>query len=201
MTTDNEKYVKRGQVLVIRDDPQRDREVAAANLHKVGAPFLYAESLFAALAVVKSITGLPYRYLQGMLMMTLADEDALCCTTIFRRLQSLDVKREGNVFTVTGNGAIPGQPAPKAARPPIRIHKRPRMPNAHACASLRFPGSKLPPFFTCWRRTRRKDRFNGGSRRHRRRVGRAEMRRSQRPPGRPALGGSNPPPGAHRSAI
>ncbi len=107
MPTDNEKYVKRGQVLVIQDDPQTDREVAAANRHKVGAPFLYAESLFAALAVVKSITGLPYRHLQGMLMMTLADGDALCYTTIFRMLQSLDVKREGNVFTVTGNGAMP----------------------------------------------------------------------------------------------
>ena len=59
MTTNNGKYVKRGQVLVIQDDPQRDREVAAANRHKVGAPFLYAEPLFTALAVVKSITGLP----------------------------------------------------------------------------------------------------------------------------------------------
>ena len=94
-------------MLVIQDDPQRDRKVAAANRHKVGAPFLYAESLFAALAAVKSITGLPYRHLQGMLMMALADEDAPCYTTIFRRLQSLDVKREGNVFTVTGNGAMP----------------------------------------------------------------------------------------------
>ena len=67
-------------------------------------------------------------------------------------------------------GTIPGQPAPKAARPPIRIHKRPRTPNAHACTSPRFPGSKFPPpppFFTCWRKTRRS---NGGSRRHRRRI-------------------------------
>ena len=64
-------------------------------------------------------------------------------------------------------GTIPGQPAPKAARPPIQVHKRPRTPNAHACTSPRFPGSKLPPFFTCWRKTRRS---NGGSRRHRRRI-------------------------------
>ena len=46
-------------------------------------------------------------HLQGMLMMTLADEDAPCYTTIFRRLQSLGVKREGNMFTGTGNGAMP----------------------------------------------------------------------------------------------
>ena len=29
--TDNEKYVKRGQALIIGDDPQRHEEVAAAN--------------------------------------------------------------------------------------------------------------------------------------------------------------------------
>ena len=56
MTTDNEKYVKRGQSLIIRDDPQRHGEVEAANRNKVGAPFPDAESLFAAL-VVKSMTG------------------------------------------------------------------------------------------------------------------------------------------------
>ena len=63
--TDNKKYVKRGQALIIRDDPQRYEEMAGANRNKVGAPFQYAESLFAALAVVKSMTGLPYRHLQG----------------------------------------------------------------------------------------------------------------------------------------
>ena len=45
--TDNEKYVKRGQALIVGDDPQRHEEVAAANRNKVGAPFQYAESLFA----------------------------------------------------------------------------------------------------------------------------------------------------------
>ena len=56
MTTDNEKYVKRGQALIIRDDPQRHEEAMVANESKVGASFHYAESLFAALAVVKSMT-------------------------------------------------------------------------------------------------------------------------------------------------
>ena len=53
------------QALIIRDDPQRYEEVTGANRNKTGAPFQYAESLFAALAVVKSMTGLPYRHLQG----------------------------------------------------------------------------------------------------------------------------------------
>ena len=62
--TDNKKYVKRGQALIVGDDPRRHEEVAAANRNKVGAPFQYAESPFAALAVVKSMTGL--RHLQEM---------------------------------------------------------------------------------------------------------------------------------------
>ena len=54
---DNEKYVKRGQALIIGDNPQRHEEVAAKNRNKAGAPLQYAESLFAALAVVKLMAG------------------------------------------------------------------------------------------------------------------------------------------------
>ena len=61
---DNTKYAKHGQALIVKDDPQRHEEVAAANRNKVGAPFRYAESLFAALAVVKSMAGLSCRHLR-----------------------------------------------------------------------------------------------------------------------------------------
>ena len=44
--TDNKKYVKRGQALIIWDDPQRHEEVMATNRDKVGTPFQYAEYLF-----------------------------------------------------------------------------------------------------------------------------------------------------------
>ena len=60
-----------------------------SNRNKVIAPFQYAESLFAVLAVVKSMTGLPYRYLQRMLIETLGDGDSPCYTTIYRRFQAL----------------------------------------------------------------------------------------------------------------
>ena len=46
--TDNKKYVKRGRALIIRDDPQRYEGVTGTNRNKIGAPFRYAESLFAA---------------------------------------------------------------------------------------------------------------------------------------------------------
>ena len=98
--TDNKKYVKRGQALIIRDDPQRHEEVTGVNRNKVGASSRYAESLFAALAVVKSMTGLPYRHLQGMLIEALGDGDSPCYTIICRRFQALDVKRNGGVLAV-----------------------------------------------------------------------------------------------------
>ena len=107
--TDNEKYVRRGQALIIRDDPQRRTEVRNANRRKAGAPFRCADSLFAALAVTKSMTGLPYRHLQGMLTMTPTGEDILDYTTIYRRFQSMDVRRDGNVFTVAGRRMRPSR--------------------------------------------------------------------------------------------
>ena len=64
-------------------------------------------SYFDALAVIKSMTGLPYRHLQGMLTEMLGDEDSLCYTTIYKRFQALDVKRHDGVFAVTGGGTVP----------------------------------------------------------------------------------------------
>ena len=102
--TDNEKYVKCNQALIIWDDPQRCKEATGADRNKVDAPFLYAESLFAALAAVKSMTGLPYKHLQGMLTEMSGDRDLPCYTTIYRRFQALKAKRSGGMFTVTGDG-------------------------------------------------------------------------------------------------
>ena len=51
--TDNKKYVKCGQALIIRDDPQIYEEVAGANRNKMGAPVQCVELLFAVLAAVK----------------------------------------------------------------------------------------------------------------------------------------------------
>ena len=47
--TDNEKCVKRGQALIVKDDPQWHEDGMAVNRNKAGAPFRYAESPFAAL--------------------------------------------------------------------------------------------------------------------------------------------------------
>ena len=108
MKTGNGKYVRRGQVLVIHDNPQKHREVRDANMHKGGAPFRYADSLLAALAMVKSMIGLSYKHLQGTLMMTLRNEDAPDHTTIYRRLQSMDI----NGGTATSSPSQAGESRP-----------------------------------------------------------------------------------------
>ena len=41
LITANEKYAKRGQALITKDDPQRLEEVAAANRNKMDAPFQF----------------------------------------------------------------------------------------------------------------------------------------------------------------
>ena len=117
-----EKHVRRGQALIIRDDPQRHEVVMVASRNKVGAPFQHAESLLAALAAVKSMAGLPYRHLQGMPVETLGDLDTPCYTTIYRRFQALGVKRNGCVFYRHGRWDSAGPPRgrlhrPKAAQP------------------------------------------------------------------------------------
>ena len=59
-----------------------------------------------ALAAVKSVTEMPYRHLQGMLIETLGDEDSPRYTIIYGRFQALEVKRNGGVLAVMGSGSV-----------------------------------------------------------------------------------------------
>ena len=73
---DNEKYIRRGQALIVHDDPESHIEVKKANRHKVGASFQYANSFFASLAAVKSMIHIPYRNLIGMVLEVYKDTSA-----------------------------------------------------------------------------------------------------------------------------
>lgn len=103
MKTDNEKYIRRGQSLIIRDDPERHAEVKKANRHKVGAPFRYADSFIASLAAVKSMIHIPYRNLMGMILEVFDGGNVPHYTTIHRRIQSLDIRINGRIVTVAGS--------------------------------------------------------------------------------------------------
>ena len=65
-STDNAKYVERGRMLAMHQDPGWEQELKSANCRKNGAPFLYAESLFVSIAIIRSMAQIPYRQLRGM---------------------------------------------------------------------------------------------------------------------------------------
>ena len=98
--TDNAKYVERGAGLVVKYDPGWEKDLKAANRHKEGAPFLYAEGMIMAAAALRTAFMLKYRQLSGMLGEMLKGADSPCYTTIFRRMQKLDVDIAENIITV-----------------------------------------------------------------------------------------------------
>ncbi len=98
--TDNAKYVERGAGLVVKYDPGWEKDLKAANRHKEGAPFLYAEGMIMAAAALRTAFMLKYRQLSGMLGEMLKGADSPCYTTIFRRIQKLDVDIAENIITV-----------------------------------------------------------------------------------------------------
>ena len=103
--TDNAKYVDRGRMLVLHDSPEWQQELRAANRRKNGAPFLYADSLFACIAIARSMARIPYRQLAGMASETEPGIPMPCHTMIFRRIRDLSVQAVGGTVTVTaGSG-------------------------------------------------------------------------------------------------
>ena len=103
MKTDNEKYIRCDQALIIHDDPERCIGVKKANRHKVWTPFHYVDLFFVSLVAVKSMIHIPHRNLMGMILEVLNDKKVPHYTTIYRRIQSLDVQRNGRIITVTGS--------------------------------------------------------------------------------------------------
>lgn len=96
MALDPKKYVDVGRLLVVprRTDRQED-ELRKANRCKNGRPYLYPDSLFAALAVIKSLTGKAYRNLEGMCSETPDGAGAPDHETIRRRILGMDVSIDG----------------------------------------------------------------------------------------------------------
>ncbi len=98
--TNNAKYVERGAGLVVKYNPGWEKDLKNANRHKEGAPFLYAEGMIMAMAALRTAFMIPYRQLSGMIREILKGTDSPCYTTIFRRMQKLDVDIAENIITV-----------------------------------------------------------------------------------------------------
>ena len=65
--TDNKKYVKHGQALILKDDPQRHKKVMSVNQNKVTRRSSTPGRCLRPCGS-KNDGGLPYRHLQGMLI-------------------------------------------------------------------------------------------------------------------------------------
>ena len=99
--TDNAKYVSRGRMLVPHGSPERETDLKAANRRKNGAPFLYADSLFACIAIARSMAQIPCRQLAGMASETVPGVPMPCHAAMFRRIRDLSVQAVGGMATVT----------------------------------------------------------------------------------------------------
>ena len=91
MTLDSGKYIDVGRLMVLGLDPRWKKDVKKANYHKNGRPFMYSNALFAALGVIKTITGLSYKNLEGLCKESLGDANAPDHSTIHARINSLDI--------------------------------------------------------------------------------------------------------------
>lgn len=91
MTLDSKKYIDVGRLMVLGPDPKWKEDVKKANYHKNGHPFVYSNALFAALGVIKTITGLSYKNLEGLCKESLGDANAPDHSTIHARIANLDI--------------------------------------------------------------------------------------------------------------
>ena len=91
MTTNNDKYVERGRMVVLNYDPEWEADVIKANCKKNGAPFQYAEAMFASIATLRSMFQIPYRQLEGMVSEMLGDKNTPSHPTIYRRINGISV--------------------------------------------------------------------------------------------------------------
>ncbi len=102
--TDNEKYVRRGADLVIEHDPEWEDEVRRANEGKVGAPYMYSDTLVMMAAGIRVALGVRYRQLQGMVGRMVGESNTPVFSQLYKRISKLgaDINRDpGGVVTVS----------------------------------------------------------------------------------------------------
>ncbi len=102
--TDNEKYVRRGADLVIEHDPEWEDEVRRANEGKVGAPYMYSDTLVMMAAGIRVALGVRYRQLQGMVGRMVGESNTPVFSQLYKRISRLgaDINQDpGGVVTVS----------------------------------------------------------------------------------------------------
>ena len=103
---DNEKYVERGRMLIMQDDSKEwAKDLKRVNRRKNGAPFRYANAMFASVAIIRSMLQLPYRQLAGMMSEMLQECGTPSYPTLYRRLRDIKISiHDGMIAATFPNG-------------------------------------------------------------------------------------------------
>jgi hypothetical protein len=90
---DDRRYISRGKFYVLHLDSEIMVEgVKQLNDNKVGAPFVYSNMCFMAVALFRNTVGVAYRQLQGIIEDCIGEDDAPNFSAIYKRINKIKLE-------------------------------------------------------------------------------------------------------------
>jgi len=90
---DDKRYISRGKFYVLHLDSEiMSQGVDKLNDGKVGAPFVYSDDCFMAVALFRHTVGIPYRQLQGIIQECLGEKDSPKFPAIYKRINKIKLE-------------------------------------------------------------------------------------------------------------
>ena len=101
---DDKRYISRGKFYVLHLDSEiMSQGVDKLNDGKVGAPFVYSDDCFMAVALFRHTVGVPYRQLQGIIEDCLGEKDSPKFPAIYKRINKIKLEESnGKSWFVDG---------------------------------------------------------------------------------------------------
>ena len=99
---DDQRYISRGKFYVLHLDSEiMSKGVDELNDGKVGAPFVYSDECFMAVALFRNTIGIPYRQLQGIIEDCLGKEDTPNFSAIYKRINKIKLEENNGTTWFT----------------------------------------------------------------------------------------------------
>ena len=89
---DDKRYISRGKFYVLHLDSEIMSQVDKLNNGKVGAPFVYSDDCFMAVALFRHTVGVVYRQLQGIIEDCLGEKDSPKFPAIYKRINKIKLE-------------------------------------------------------------------------------------------------------------
>ncbi len=94
---DDQRYISRGKFYVLHLDSEiMSQGIDQLNDNKVGAPFVYSDDCFMAVALFRHTVGVAYRQLQGIIEDCLGDGDSPKFPAIYKRINKIKLEESNN---------------------------------------------------------------------------------------------------------